>query len=89
MLQGGDCAEVFAHCNAPGIERKLALLIEKQLGKKSAGIFTVPGLVKLTRKNLPPRPIRQGIDPRTKHYVGERPVWHTPEGSDPIHALLA
>ena len=30
-----------------------------------------------------------GIDPRTKHYVGERPVFATPEGSDPIHALLA
>ena len=29
-----------------------------------------------------------GIDPRTKHYVGERPVWLTPEGSDPLHALL-
>ena len=30
-----------------------------------------------------------GIDPRTKHYVGERPVCATPEGSDSIHPLLA
>ncbi len=29
-----------------------------------------------------------GIDPRVKHYVGERPVWATPEGSKPIAELL-
>ncbi|MCS6850911.1 MAG: DUF1501 domain-containing protein [Gemmataceae bacterium] len=30
-----------------------------------------------------------GINPRTKHYVGTRPVWATPEGSRPIRELLA
>jgi hypothetical protein len=29
-----------------------------------------------------------GIDPRVKHYVGERPVWATPDGSKPIQELL-
>jgi hypothetical protein len=29
-----------------------------------------------------------GINPRTKHYVGQRPVWLTPEGSKPLRSLL-
>ncbi|HWG43881.1 MAG TPA: DUF1501 domain-containing protein [Gemmataceae bacterium] len=29
-----------------------------------------------------------GINPRVKHYVGQRPVWATPEGSKPLRALL-
>ncbi len=29
-----------------------------------------------------------GISPRTKHHVGLRPVWATPEGAEPIAALL-
>jgi hypothetical protein len=29
-----------------------------------------------------------GINPKTKHYVGARPVWATPEGSKPIKELL-
>jgi hypothetical protein len=29
-----------------------------------------------------------GINPRVKHYVGERPVWATPEGSRPLRALI-
>jgi uncharacterized protein (DUF1501 family) len=29
-----------------------------------------------------------GVNPRAKHYVGDRPVWATPEGSKPVKALL-
>jgi hypothetical protein len=29
-----------------------------------------------------------GINPRSKHYVGQRPVWVTPEGSRPLQPLL-
>jgi hypothetical protein len=29
-----------------------------------------------------------GINPRTRHYVGTRPIWATPEGSRPVRALL-
>ncbi|MGE3805360.1 MAG: DUF1501 domain-containing protein [Gemmataceae bacterium] len=29
-----------------------------------------------------------GINPRTKHYVGTRPVWATTEGAQPIQSLL-
>lgn len=30
-----------------------------------------------------------GVNPRAKHYVGQRPVWVTPEGSKPLRSLLA
>ena len=29
-----------------------------------------------------------GVNPRTKHFVGTRPIWATPEGSKPIKDLL-
>jgi hypothetical protein len=29
-----------------------------------------------------------GVNPRVRHYVGTRPIWATPEGSQPIRALL-
>ena len=30
-----------------------------------------------------------GVNPRTKHFAGTRPIWATPEGSKPIKELLA
>lgn len=30
-----------------------------------------------------------GINPRTKHFVGTRPVWATPEGSKPLQQLMS
>ncbi|HEY7158003.1 MAG TPA: DUF1501 domain-containing protein, partial [Gemmataceae bacterium] len=29
-----------------------------------------------------------GVNPRAKHYVGQRPVWVTPEGSKALRSLL-
>ncbi len=29
-----------------------------------------------------------GINPRARHYLGSRPIWATPEGSQPIQPLL-
>src|SRR5262249_25199092 len=40
-------------------------LIKKQLGKKGTGIFTMPGLLKLTRKATPAKPARMGKNPQT------------------------
>jgi len=44
----------------------LTNLIKRQLGKKGPGIFTVPGLLKLTRKATPAKPARMGINPQTR-----------------------
>lgn len=30
-----------------------------------------------------------GINPRVRHFVGARPIWATPEGAQPVRALLA
>jgi nucleoid DNA-binding protein len=47
----------------------LADLIQKQLAKKGPGVFTIPGMLKLTRKDVPPKPPRQGINPQTRETV--------------------
>ena len=43
----------------------LTALIKKQMGKKGPGLFTFPGLVKLTRKVTKPKPARPGKNPAT------------------------
>ncbi|HEY3245385.1 MAG TPA: HU family DNA-binding protein [Phycisphaerae bacterium] len=41
-------------------------LIKKDLSKKGPGIFTVPGLMKITIVNKPATKAREGINPFTK-----------------------
>ena len=43
----------------------LTALIKKQLSRKGAGVFTLPGLLKLRRAETKAKPARQGKDPRT------------------------
>jgi nucleoid DNA-binding protein len=44
----------------------LSELIEENVGKRGPGIFTVPGLMKITRQHKPATKERKGIDPFTK-----------------------
>jgi nucleoid DNA-binding protein len=39
--------------------------ISKSLGKKGNGVFQIPGLCKIVRKQNPPKPAREGINPAT------------------------
>jgi nucleoid DNA-binding protein len=39
--------------------------ISKSLGKKGNGMYQIPGLCKIVRKQNPARPAREGTDPRT------------------------
>jgi len=39
--------------------------ISKCLGKKGVGMYQIPGLCKIVRKQNPARPAREGTDPRT------------------------
>jgi nucleoid DNA-binding protein len=39
--------------------------IEQELGKKGAGVVTIPGLLKISRKEKPATKERQGVNPRT------------------------
>jgi nucleoid DNA-binding protein len=44
----------------------LGTQIGKSVNKKGPGMFTVPGLMKITIKNKPATKARKGIDPFTK-----------------------
>lgn len=35
--------------------------IKKSLGKSGPGAFTIPGLVKIIRKKVPPKPAQKGV----------------------------
>lgn len=51
------------------VKRVLSALEEAaqaSLHKKGAGVFQVPGLVKITKVNVPAKPRRKGINPFTK-----------------------
>src|SRR3954451_5813341 len=63
-----------AAAEAAGVSRKQAAAvmesiseqIKKNVGKKGPGIFTVPGLMKITVINKPATKTRKGINPFTK-----------------------
>jgi nucleoid DNA-binding protein len=63
--------------NETGLSRKqlasvfdaLAGLIKRELGKKGAGVFTVPGLLKLKTVRKPATKAREGINPFTKEKI--------------------
>ena len=64
----------MALATATGLTRKqvasvfdeLAKVVKHHLGKKGAGVFTLPGLLKIKRVYKPPTPARKGINPFTK-----------------------
>jgi nucleoid DNA-binding protein len=47
--------------------------IGKALGKKGNGLYQLPGLCKIIRKNVPAKPAREGTDPRTGEKVMFKP----------------
>src|SRR5262245_27547975 len=66
---------------ATGLSRKeigavleaLAGDISKAIGKKGNGVYQIPGLCKIVRKQNPARPAREGTDPRTGERVMFKP----------------
>ena len=64
----------MALATATGLTRKqvasvfdeLAKVVKHHLGKKGAGVFTLPGLLKIKRVYKPPTKARKGINPFTK-----------------------
>ncbi len=47
----------------------LTKLIEREIGKKGPGIFTVPGLLKIKRVHKPATKARPGFNPATKEPI--------------------
>jgi nucleoid DNA-binding protein len=66
---------------ATGLSRKevaavleaLSSDINKSIGKKGVGVYQIPGLCKIVRKQNPARPAREGTDPRTGEKVMFKP----------------
>jgi nucleoid DNA-binding protein len=52
----------------------LAAEIKKQVGGKGAGVFTIPGLVKVTRKKVPARPAQKGVKNPFTGELQDRPA---------------
>lgn len=51
----------------------LAGEIKKSLAKRGPGMFTIPGLVKLTRKDVPAKPAREVRNPATGEMMMAKP----------------
>ena len=66
MLQELSVATSLTKKQISQVFDSLAELIHRQLGKKGPGLFTIPGVVRLTRKFKPATPARQGPHPITK-----------------------
>lgn len=63
-------SEIFANvAEATGLSKKqvatvfdaLTAEVGKALGKKGPGVFAIPGLCKIVRKNKPAQPARKGV----------------------------
>lgn len=67
-------SEIFAHISSQtdltkkevaSVFDALTGMIKKNVGKKGPGVFTVPGLMKITVRTRPATPARKGINPFT------------------------
>jgi nucleoid DNA-binding protein len=67
-------SEIYSHlADQTGLTKKeiasvfdsLSGLIKKNVGKRGPGVFTVPGLMKITVRTRPATPARKGINPFT------------------------
>ena len=67
-------SEIFSHIasqtdlakkDVAAVFDALGGLIKKNVGKRGPGVFTVPGLMKITIRTRPATPARKGINPFT------------------------
>ncbi|WP_147653960.1 HU family DNA-binding protein [Vulcaniibacterium gelatinicum] len=74
LSKSGLVAHIAEHSGvaARDVRAVLASLegaVHASIGKKGAGTFTLPGLLKITAVNVPAKPRRKGINPFTKEEV--------------------
>lgn len=76
-------SEVFANiATATGLTKKqvsavfeaLSKEIGKSVGKKGPGVFQIPGLCKIVRKQVPARPAQKGVLNRFTGQIGDVPA---------------
>jgi nucleoid DNA-binding protein len=52
----------------------LAAQIRKCIGKRGTGVFVVPGLMKISRKDVPARPAQKGVKDPFSGNIVDRPA---------------
>ncbi len=85
-------SEIYTNiANETGLTKKdvaavfdsLAGQIKKSLGSRGAGLFTVPGLMKIKVVNKPARPARKGVNP----FTGEEMMFKAKPASKGVKVL--
>ena len=69
VLNNLSGATGLAREETAGVLEALSADISKYIGKKVSGVYQIPGLCKIVRKQNPARPAREGTDPRTGEKV--------------------
>src|ERR1700748_789295 len=69
ILQGIAQSTELSRKQVASVFEALSQQIKSNVGKKGPGIFTVPGLMKITVINKPATKARKGINPFTKEEV--------------------
>ena len=63
-----------------GVFEEMTTLIKKDLGRRGPGMFTVPGLMKISKVHKPRRAARKGINP----FTGEEMMFK----AKPAHSVV-
>ena len=81
----GELAEAteLSRKEIAGVFETLASLIEKDLGKRGPGTFTVPGLMKIKVKRKPATKKRKGINP----FTGEEMIFKAKPARNVVKVL--
>jgi len=61
ILNNISSATGVARKDVSAVLESLAGEVRKALGNRGAGVFAVPGLVKITKKKVPARPAKKGV----------------------------
>lgn len=73
VLNNLSTATGLARKEIAAVLEALSADISKCIGKKGSGVYQIPGLCKIVRKQNPARPAREGTDPRTGEKVMFKP----------------
>lgn len=81
----GELAEAtdLSRKQIAGVFETLACIIEKDLGKRGPGTFTVPGLMKIKVKRKPATKKRKGINP----FTGEEMIFKAKPARNVVKVL--
>ena len=74
ILNSIATATNLAKKDVANVFEALAAEIKKHVGGKGAGVFTIPGLIKVTRKKVDARPAQKGVKNPFTGELQDRPA---------------